>query len=177
MTAPLQIDLSLEAEEWHDLPLEKMAIAGIGALLDRVCPGAGSVEVALLATDDARIAELNRAFRGKAQPTNVLSWPAEDLEPPAMPAPDPDGVTRLGDIALAWETCAGEARVAGKPLADHILHLVIHGTLHLLGYDHQTEADAVRMEGLETEILGKLGRRDPYSSNGHATVPLPEKDQ
>ncbi len=79
---------------------------------------------------------------------------------PVLPqgADDPE----LGDIALAWETCAAEADQAGKPMADHVTHLIVHGTLHLLGFDHERDADAVLMEGIEVEVLGKLGLSDPY---------------
>jgi probable rRNA maturation factor len=119
--------------------------------------------------DDARIAALNADFRGKPQPTNVLSWPSEDrapdlpgsapLPPVAGTADDPES---LGDIALAWETCAAEAGAQGKPMADHVTHLVVHGVLHLLGYDHIDDADAGVMEALEVRILATLGVSDPY---------------
>ncbi|MEL7181678.1 MAG: rRNA maturation RNase YbeY, partial [Pseudomonadota bacterium] len=120
----------------------------------------------LLACNDARIAVLNEDFRGKPRPTNVLSWPSDeraaaiDGEMPAPPRPGPDN--ELGDIAIAFETCKREADAAGKPMRDHTLHLLVHGTLHLLGYDHERDRDATLMEGLETEILGKLGIPDPY---------------
>ena len=105
--------------------------------------------------DDARIAELNGDFRDKPQPTNVLSWPSEErgaAQPGAAPAlptgPDPE----LGDIAIAYETCAREAAEQGKPMADHVTHLIVHAVLHLLGYDHIRDADATLMEATEVEI-------------------------
>ena len=73
-----------------------------------------------------------------------------------------DGACELGDIAISYDTCAAEARAAGKPMTAHVIHLVVHGLLHLLGYDHETDADAALMEGLEVKILGKLGLDDPY---------------
>lgn len=112
--------------------------------------------------------DLNKDFRGKAAPTNVLSWPEENLSPdvdgaePAAPQPDPSGSISLGDIALAYDTCAREAAEQSKPFVDHVTHLVVHGVLHLLGYDHIRDRDATRMEALEVEILGKLGVPDPY---------------
>ena len=124
--------------------------------------------VSLLACDDARIATLNADFRGKPTPTNVLSWPEEDLASdedggtPQPPRPDPDGTLSLGDIAIAYETCAGEAAAQNKPFSAHVTHLLVHGTLHLLGYDHIRDRDATRMETEEVEILGKLGLPDPY---------------
>jgi probable rRNA maturation factor len=103
----------------------------------------------LLLADDDRLHALNRDFRGKNRPTNVLSFPAGD-----------DGY--LGDIALAYGVTAEEAKAAKKTIADHATHLVVHGVLHLLGYDHETERDARIMEPLEVEILAKLGISDPY---------------
>jgi probable rRNA maturation factor len=100
----------------------------------------------------------------------VLSWPAEERgaavagEMPPMPRPGRHGAAELGDIAIAYDTCAAEAAATGRPLRDHALHLLVHGTLHLLGFDHERDPDATLMEGLEVEILGKLGVGDPYSA-------------
>ncbi|WP_374395524.1 rRNA maturation RNase YbeY, partial [Tabrizicola sp.] len=103
------------------------------------------------------------------QPTNVLSWPSEERaaevvgEAPDLPEPgEADDPESLGDIAIAWETCAREAEAQGKPMADHVTHLLVHGVLHLLGYDHIEEEDAALMEGLEVRILASLGVSDPY---------------
>jgi probable rRNA maturation factor len=113
-------------------------------------------EVAVLGCDDVRIAALNKDFRQKASATNVLSWPAEDLRPDDVPGEE------LGDIAISFDTCAREARAQGKPFDQHVTHLLVHATLHLLGYDHENDAEAAQMEHLEVEILGKLGVPDPY---------------
>jgi probable rRNA maturation factor len=110
-------------------------------------------EVTVLLTDDAEVKVLNADFRGKDKPTNVLSFPA-----PAFARP------HLGDVALAHETCAREAAEQGKALAAHLSHLVAHGVLHLVGWDHQTEAEAEAMEGLERTILAGLGIPDPYAA-------------
>ena len=107
--------------------------------------------VTILLTDDDSVAALNERFRGKAGPTNVLSFPAPD---------NPED--HLGDIALAYGVCAREAAEQDKPLAHHLQHLVAHGVLHLLGYDHLTEAEAEEMEALERRILAGLGVPDPY---------------
>ena len=127
-------------------------------------------ELSILGASDDRIAALNSEFRDKPQPTNVLSWPAEDLSPeqpggaPARPLPDPTGeAVFLGDIALAYETCDREAQIAEKPLKDHILHLIVHGILHLLGYDHVEDRDADLMERHEVAILAQLGVASPYA--------------
>ena len=107
--------------------------------------------------DDAALRELNREFRGQDKPTNVLSFPAE--EKPQSGAP----MVLLGDVVLAYETVAREARTQGKSLAEHAAHMVVHGVLHLLGFDHERGgSEAERMEALETQILAKLGVPNPY---------------
>jgi probable rRNA maturation factor len=113
-------------------------------------------EVSLCLADDERLRELNARWRGVDKPTNVLSFPAAQLE-------RPDGPPALGDIALAFETLAREAEDFGAPLADHYRHLVAHGFLHLIGYDHRTGEEAERMEALETRVLARLGLADPYA--------------
>jgi probable rRNA maturation factor len=162
------IDISLEDARWQDLDLEALAGRAIGTALGHLGIDAEDCEISLLACDDARIAGLNAEFREKDKATNVLSWPAEDLAAeapggvPAAPQPDFMGEIALGDIAISYETCAREAAEAGKTMQDHCTHLLVHGVLHLLGYDHIRDADAALMEGLETVVLGKLGIADPY---------------
>jgi probable rRNA maturation factor len=113
-------------------------------------------EVAVLLTDDAAIKALNLRWRGKDAATNVLSFPAAPL-PPGMPR-------NLGDIAVAYETMAQEAKGEEKPFEHHLVHLVVHGFLHLLGYDHEAEDDADDMERLERDILARLDVPDPYAA-------------
>ena len=165
----------IEAPGWAraGLDIEALATRACDAALRHLGLEPEHYEISLLAADDARIRALNAQFRGKDRPTNVLSWPADDLSaddpgcPPALPAPGrPDDPESLGDIALALETCLAEARAAGKPAADHVTHLLVHGLLHLLGYDHETEADALLMEGTETAILDAMGIADPYAGSG-----------
>ncbi|MEL6599980.1 MAG: rRNA maturation RNase YbeY [Pseudomonadota bacterium] len=162
------VDLVIEDPRWEALPLPRLAEVGTRAALTAADAGEG-YEIVLMACDDARIADLNAEFRDKSTPTNVLSWPAHDLAPlvagEAPPAPPaPDGFDdALGDIALAYETCIREAREQGKPIEDHLTHLILHATLHLLGYDHTHAADAALMEGLERKALAQLGIPDPYS--------------
>lgn len=161
------VDIVFEDDRWQAAGLQALADAAAGAVLadQRLT---GDFEISLLACDDARIAELNADFRGKATPTNVLSWPAEALAteqdggtPFAPDTDDPMGA-ELGDIAIAWETCAREAGAQGKTMAAHVTHLLVHGTLHLLGYDHIREKDAALMEQCELRILAGLGIADPY---------------
>jgi probable rRNA maturation factor len=162
------VDVVIEDARWEALDLPGLAERAAEATLARLrVPG--PAEIALLATSDAAVARLNADFRGKTTPTNVLSWPAVPLAPPApgaappLPAANAAGEVFLGDIALAWETCAREAEEGGKPLRDHATHLIVHAILHLLGYDHICDEDAALMEGLEAEILASLGQPDPYS--------------
>jgi len=163
----MAVDCIIEDDRWVGLP----ALAGKAsdAALMRVGLEPDAFEISLLGADDARIKVLNADFRAKEAATNVLSWPSAAraaATPGAMPvAPDPEMDAELGDIALAFETCAREAAEQGKTLNDHLTHLIVHGTLHLLGFDHENNADAVVMETLETEILGNLGIADPYKDS------------
>lgn len=159
------VDLIIDDARWEALELEALADRACGAALAHL--GVAGAAISLLACDDTRIAGLNADFRGKPQPTNVLSWPSEERgaeEPGGTPRAPSD--LELGDIAIAWETCAREADAAGKAISDHVSHLLVHATLHLLGYDHIDDKDAALMEGLEVEILGKLGITDPYGEAG-----------
>lgn len=119
--------------------------------------GDAATEISVTLSDDAAVRELNREWRGKDKPTNILSFPMRQLRPGDRPGP------LLGDLVLARETLRREAEAEGKTAADHARHLVVHGTLHLLGYDHETDADADRMEALEVAILRGLGVADPYA--------------
>ncbi|MCU4651325.1 rRNA maturation RNase YbeY [Roseibacterium sp. SDUM158016] len=165
----MEIDILIEAPGWSETGLETLAADAFAATLAELGLDPGRCAVSLLACDDARIAGLNAEFRGKPTPTNVLSWPAEERgadSPGGMPRlPGPGGAgppEELGDIALALETCVREAEEAGRPLEHHLAHLLVHGLLHLLGFDHETDADATLMEGLETRVLARLGVPDPY---------------
>jgi probable rRNA maturation factor len=171
---PDLVEAAVEDDRWHDAGLEEMAETACAATLAELGIPAEGVEIGLLGCDDARIAALNAGFRGRAQPTNVLSWPAaeraapEDGALPALPGPAPAAAAAgpmpeaLGDIAIAFDTCAREAAAQGKPFRDHCLHLLVHGCLHLLGFDHMRPKDAALMEGLELRILARLGVPDPY---------------
>ena len=161
------VETMIEDDRWADIGIAALADRAVGAALARLAPDGPEAgwEVGLLACDDARIAALNADFRNRAAATNVLSWPGAERgadAPGAMPAPpDPDD-PELGDLAIAFDTCAHEAAQAGLAIGDHVTHLLIHGTLHLLGFDHEDDADGDLMERLETEILSTLGIADPY---------------
>ena len=157
------IDVIVEEARWSEVGFQSIAAKSASAALERLGLKATSFDIAILGCNDARISELNNAFRDKPQPTNVLSWPFEDLshqEDGAVPTEPSD--RELGDIAIAYETCAREARDFGRSLEDHTSHMIVHGTLHLLGYDHTRPNDAALMERLEVEILATLGVPDPY---------------
>ncbi|MGR3492379.1 MAG: rRNA maturation RNase YbeY [Shimia sp.] len=155
----ISVDVILEDPRWDGL--ERLAEAAAQAIAAHLSL---TGEVCVMGCDNARIAVLNGEFRGKSAPTNVLSWPSEERAaaiPGGSPAPPAD--PEWGDIAIAFETCKREAAEQGKPFDHHVTHLIVHGILHLLGYDHETEADATRMEQLEREILANMGISDPYS--------------
>lgn len=166
-TLGLTVDILWESELWPE-GFRAWAQDAADALdLRLILPDA--CEAVILAADDARLATLNAEFRARHQATNVLSWPSAERAPDregAVPEPPsaefPGDGPSLGDVALAYETCAREAMEQGKSLEDHAKHLVIHGLLHLLGYDHERDADADLMECLEVEILHSLGVSDPY---------------
>ncbi len=162
----LDIQISVEEGPWpSEAELQSLSDRVLGAAADflrreekqpfpKMPP-----EVSLVFTDDASIREINAEWRNQDKPTNVLSFPAFPLTPGKMPGP------MLGDIILAQETLVREAQALGKPFDEHLSHLLVHGFLHLFGYDHMEENDAERMESLETRILAGLGLSDPYGDS------------
>ncbi len=163
------VDVVIEDDRWAAFGLEPVAVAAVSAALAEVGLPEAGITLCLMGCDDTRIAALNAGFRGKVKATNVLSWPSEERgagagSVPDLPEPgEADDPYALGDVALAYETCAAEALAAGKPFADHVTHLVVHGLLHLLGYDHIRAEDGDLMEAVEARILARLGLCDPYS--------------
>lgn len=157
--AALALDISVEAGDWPPLAeLEavcRRATDAAMAELARPLPPMGS-ELSVLFTDDSHIRALNAEWRGKDKATNVLSFPAfaPRLEGPVPPL--------LGDIVLAAETVKREAEAEKKPFQNHLAHLVLHGFLHLLGYDHETDGEAEEMESMERRVLARLAIPDPY---------------
>ncbi len=156
-----QIDVILESPLWAKALPEvedtvlKVSAAALGAVED-----SERMEMALVLADDARVRELNRDYRGQDKPTNVLSFASLDDEDAPQPE---DGPILLGDVIVAYETTVAEAAAEGKTLTNHLSHLVVHGVLHLLGYDHMEDGEAEEMEELETAILAGLGIPDPYA--------------
>ena len=149
----LAIDIVIASEAWQAAPAaEKVIRRAINAATSAVSPGKG--ELAIVLTDDSAIRALNRQWRGKDEPTNVLSFPAAE--------PQPGAPVLLGDVVIAYETVAHEALAQGTPFMHHLAHLAVHGFLHLLGYDHATATEAKAMERLETAVLAELDVPDPY---------------
>ncbi len=159
MTGPClpETDVSVDCDDWLKVAdIQALAANAIAASARHLArPFRPGAEVSVLLTDDATVRALNKSWRRQDKPTNVLSFPTASPDKVAT-AP------MLGDIALAYETVAGEAAAEGKRVADHTTHLVVHGFLHLLGFDHLTDADADVMEEQERRILATLGIADPY---------------
>ncbi len=144
------IEVEIDSDDWT------AALPEAAAVVERAARAAlGTVEgdVVVLLADDAAVQDLNQRFRDKDRPTNVLSFPAAES---AFP--------HLGDVVLGYAYCAAEAEAQGKSLSDHLSHLVVHGVLHLLGRDHEDDAEAEEMEAEEREILDELGVSDPYAA-------------
>jgi probable rRNA maturation factor len=151
----LDIEVVRQAEAWTRAKIgDELLTRAAEAVFASAHGQTGPCEAAILLTNDAEMQALNREWRGKDAPTNVLSFASGGA----------DG--RLGDIVLAYETVEGEAKEQDIAIADHAVHLVVHGILHLLGYDHEQEDEAAKMEALETEILATLGIADPYGTSG-----------
>jgi len=157
----LAVDILIESEAWRMLPQAEDVVrraiafaAASGAAIHR-----RKAELSVMLCDDETIADLNARWRGQGKPTNVLSFPA-----PTPQCATPDEKIPLGDIAIAYETLAREAGEHGKMVSDHLSHLVVHGFLHLLGYDHHMDDEAERMERAERDILARIGIADPYAA-------------
>jgi probable rRNA maturation factor len=167
------IAVSLLSPDWREDMPDAAALGrrAARAALKEVPPatalGDAPIELSLVLADDGLVHRLNRQYRGIDRPTNVLSFGNLPTEPEA-PADRP---VMLGDVVLARETVAAEAAMQGKALADHFSHLVVHGVLHLLGYDHEHAGEAEVMEGLEISVLAKLGIANPYSMEVDAGSP------
>jgi probable rRNA maturation factor len=164
----LTVDVLIESEAWQMLPdAEDIARRAIGAAAASSLECPCHAELSVLLCDDETIAALNGRWRGQEKPTNVLSFPALPFQDAELPEAAPDripGPIPLGDIAIACETLVREAGESGKTVSAHFSHLVVHGFLHLVGYDHETDDEAEEMERLERDILARIGIPDPYAA-------------
>jgi probable rRNA maturation factor len=155
----VEIDVVTETDLWAACPdAEATVRRAVGAAAQAI---GKSGTVAVMLTGDAAIRTMNAQWRGIDKPTNVLSFPAGDS--PAMA-----GEVHLGDVAIAYETVAAESTAENKAFVDHLAHLAVHGYLHLVGFDHETDHEAAQMENLETRILSGLGIADPYADTASA---------
>jgi probable rRNA maturation factor len=158
-TAGLTIDLRIADERWSVLgDCDQFAAHVLGLAAARM---SAAGEAAILLTDDAEMRALNKQWRGLDKPTDVLSFPGDAPEIPGQPQ-------YLGDIAVGYDTALRDAESMGRPFEAHMAHLLIHGFLHLLGYDHIEAEDAKVMEPLEVELLASLGWADPYATGPYA---------
>lgn len=155
---PLNFDIIIDDEKWTDIDEISVIFDGVRKAMEAVLPELdGTCSVML--SNNAKIQDLNRDFRGKDKPTNVLSFPDGEE--------DEDGVIYLGDIAMAYETLVEESQQdQDKTFISHLTHLAIHGTLHLIGYDHIDEDEALEMEALEVKIMRECGYASPYGETG-----------
>lgn len=158
--------LTVAAQEWRDAidNLEERSAGILRATLQRstATPWARQGEVSLLLSDDGELRDLNRHYRQRDQPTNVLSFPNVDFNEGKALSSAPPGQALLGDIVMSFQRLSAEAGERKKPLLDHYAHLLVHGTLHLLGYDHLEDEQALVMEKMEENILLDLGMAHPY---------------
>lgn len=160
----LEVDVAVRCRRWTDTVKGAKALCQTAALACYPAVASGPAEVSIVLADDVFVQDLNRQYRGRDKATNVLSFPATpgdgEHEPPVLSA----APRMLGDVILAFETIAAEAAEQDKTLADHLCHLVVHGMLHLLGYDHEQDEAADKMEALEIRILSGLDIDDPYGA-------------
>lgn len=170
MNAALHITVDAPCAAWREaLPAcDSLCKAAAAATLN-ASPLTGleetTIEIGIRLTDDAEVQRLNKRYRNMDTPTNVLSFSITDCAPGTSVTPLPQGLPlALGDVVLAFQTIRREAAAQHKALADHLGHLVVHGVLHLVGYDHQDAAQATAMEQLEATVLAGLGVADPYEA-------------
>ena len=150
-----EIDLAVEAGGWNAAEDEQVVQRAIAEAAQELPHDIAGAELSIVLTNDDAIRKINAQWRQKDAPTNVLSFPAAHM---------PGAPRMLGDIIIAYETTAREAKEEHKPFANHLSHLAVHGFLHLLGYDHESDAEAEDMERLERDILARLGVPDPYAT-------------
>lgn len=158
--------------DWESLSARAVETALAATPYAALASSPAAIEISIRLTDDAEVQGLNRTYRGKDAPTNVLSFPMvqpdlleslANTDANACIASDAESEVLLGDIVLAYETCAREAGERGVSLDAHVTHLIVHGLLHLLGYDHMSDREAEAMEAIERDIMAALGLHDPYS--------------
>ena len=164
----------IDDKRWVGVPLEEIAKSALKLLVDNSLVKKSNFEVSILAGNDSEIKKLNKNFRGRNTSTNIISWPEYNLQP-KHPGHSPKQFDKstlaseetifLGNLAISFERCSSEAEKKDISFADHLLHLLLHGYLHLLGFDHQNELDATLMEDIEIRLLSRIGIKNPYELN------------
>jgi probable rRNA maturation factor len=166
-----QGDIRVNSPLWDKVTHREEKIrTAVAAALQEVAPSLKAYDVSILLTDDKEMRHFNKMYRDKDKSTNVLSFPQQEPFFFKKKKEDPYGPILLGDILVAYETVEEESNLQKKELTDHLTHLVVHATLHLLGYDHETEEEAVTMESLEVQILKKLFILNPYERGAQNTL-------
>ena len=164
----VNLDFSIEAPQWQKVEFVNLVKKSCEATFNYLEID-NRFHISVLGCNNKRISELNLIFRKLKEPTNILSWPSKERFPkkvglsPEIPIFKQRFDNDLGDLALAYSYCAKEAKVIGRSLSDHLMYLTVHGTLHLLGFDHLSDEDAELMEKVEKNILNTLGLEDPYN--------------
>ncbi len=156
-----RVCLVIEDHRWENIKIEDIAVKGVNSTLGEYDSSLEPCEIHVLATDDKTIQKLNSKFRNENKPTNVLSWQAGDLRFPDT-LEEYDDHRFLGDIAVSFDTLLLESENYGLTLDSHLSHLLVHSTLHLLGFTHNNKTDQKRMENLETRIMASMGFNNPY---------------
>jgi probable rRNA maturation factor len=161
------IDVGVNSESWPIHDWQSLAVRAVTATIAAtphadLATTAATIEISVRLTSDDEVHTLNRQYRGQDKPTNVLSFPMVQPDLIDTLANTDDGEVLLGDIVLAHRVCEREATDCGVPTEDHAMHLIVHGVLHLLGYDHMTDSEAEAMEAIERDVMALLGLHDPY---------------
>ena len=168
------INITFKDKRWVKIPLEEIAKGALKLIIDKFLGQDNNFEVSILASDDAEIRELNKNFRGNDSSTNIISWPEHETQS-NQPGHIPNLVyklksgferlTFLGNLAISFDRCSSEAEEKNIKFEDHVLHLLLHGCLHLIGFDHQNDLDANLMEDIEIRLLSVVGIKNPYELN------------
>ncbi len=160
--------------DWEDLSEKAVTAALTASPQAALAQTSAAVEISVRLTSDSEVHALNRQYRQQDKPTNVLSFPMVQPDLIESLGNTDDGEILLGDIVLAYEVCAREAADKGIDLADHTAHLIVHGTLHLLGHDHMNDVDADAMEAIERAAMASLGLHDPYDTGPYQDSEIPK---
>ena len=168
------INIIFKDKRWVTIPLEEIGKGALKLVIDKFLGQDHNFEVSILASNDVEIRELNKNFRGNNSNTNIISWPEHETQS-NQPGHIPDlvdklksgyeGLSFLGNLAISFDRCFMEAEEKNIHFEDHVLHLLTHGCLHLIGFDHQNELDANLMEDIEIRLLSGVGIKNPYELN------------